>query len=270
MISTVKKVANAYNKIGFGGVVVRVLHRFGFYEPEILAARRKTTDLVRKLHNDVIAYGAFSGMILSNSIWWGRFDFANKILGTYETQVIDKLVELARPGATFIDVGCADGFFAVGILRICDLEKAVCFEISQEGRDVTAENAKRNAVLDRIDIRGQADREEITHAAELAAEAIVLCDIEGGEFSLFDDALLTKLSGSSIIIELHPHLIDDGYAKRDALIYRAGQYFNTSVMRRKPVSVGDFAELERLNDNERMLAFSEGRGAAGSWLVLTP
>lgn len=269
MVSIIKRISRVYRSSGIGGIVVKGLVRFGMYEPEILATRKKVNAFVRNIHDDIVAYGPYSGMILSDNIWWGRLDFAGKILGTYETQVIEKLITLSQPGATFLDIGSADGFFAVGMLRTGSYDKAVCFEISQKGRDVTAENARKNGVHSQIEILGQADAGEIAAMATQGTHTVILCDIEGGEFSLFDDALLASLAGTSIVIEMHPHLVEDGYAKRDALIERAQQHFKTETMKRAPIPLGDFSELEPLNDNERVLTFSEGRGAAGGWLVLT-
>lgn len=269
MIKMLKKTIHTYRAEGLGSVIVKVLVRLGMHTSEIVKARKKANQLVRGIHNDKVAYGRFSGMTLSNNVWWGRLDFAGKILGTYEKQVIDKLVELSRPGGLFIDIGSADGFFAVGMLRGGWFSRAVCFEISEKGREVTGENASKNDVFEKITIRGQAASTEIMSEVSQAEDVVILCDIEGAEFALFDDFLLKQLSGKSIVIEVHSHLVDGGDQLRDELVKRAKRYFKTEIMSREAIPVGAFSELSVLSDDERMLAFSEGRGAAGEWLVLS-
>lgn len=254
---------------GIGSVIVKVLVRYGLYETQIVEARRVVNEHIKIVHESIIAYGPFKGMSLSQKTWWGTFDYASKILGTYETQLIDKIISLSEPDTILIDVGAADGFFAIGLLRGGFFKRAECFEISPKGHEVIMENAIRNGVAEGISLHGKAEAAEILQIMQQGENVVLLCDIEGAEFDLFDDNTLKGLQGSRIVIELHPHKAKDGKYQREALIERAGRYFTVDFLKRSPIPVGDFDELSHFNDNERMLAFSEGRGEAGEWLVLT-
>jgi predicted O-methyltransferase YrrM len=265
----VGKIARAYRNDGLGGVIVRILTRLGMHESEILKSRRKTNLYIRDLYDSKVAYGPFKGMQMARDTWWGQLNFAAKILGTYEAQVIERIGALAKPQGLFVDIGSADGFFAAGVLRAGWFDRALCFEISEAGRKFTTENATRNGVGDKVDVRGQADAQELIEATRDQADALILCDIEGAEFDLFDDRLLAALKGKTLVIELHPHLVADGAARCAQLIERAGAHFNTEVMRQSPLPVADFPELHGFDDSERLLAFSEGRGGIGGWLILT-
>ena len=65
-------------------------------------------------------------------------------------------------------------------------------------------------MTERVAIHGTAQPGTIQRAmAEAAidpAGAVVICDIEGGEFELFDDALLLFLTDANLIIETHEFL----------------------------------------------------------------
>ena len=96
----------------------------------------------------------------------------------------------------------------------------------------------------------------------------ILCDIEGAEFTLFDDLLLKTLQGCSIIIEVH----DDGELseidEHDKLVDRAKNYFDVTQINRLSPAVNEFSELASWHDDKRLLAFSEGRAKRMKWLLL--
>lgn len=269
MIEFTKKISRAYNTGGVGNVVIRTLVRLGLYEPEILQARRKANELVRRIHSETVAYGPFSGVKLSSESWWGQLIYSSRILGTYGSQAANKISLLSRPQGQLINIGSADGFFAIGVLKAGWFDEAVCFEISEQGQKFTAQNAKINGLEDKITILGEVDADVLTALSQIRDDILILCDIEGGEFTLFDDALLSALRANALIIELHPHLVENGTEVRDEFVEKAGKYFDVEVIKQAPLPVGAFDELAILTDNERMLAFSEGRGGAGGWPVLT-
>lgn len=270
MASKLKNFWSILRSQGVGYVVVKILVRYNLYETQIVRARRITNEHVRKISQNTIAYGPFEGVILADDWWWGEFNFASKILGVYELQVLEKLIEFSNQGSLFIDIGAADGFFAIGLLRGGYFRAAVCFEISEKGQDAIRTNAQLNGISgDHIKILGAADPEKIINAASNIDKAIILCDIEGEEFNLFDEHTLILLKGNKLIIELHSHLIKGGVEKRDKLIRLAKRHFKIEVLKCAPVPVGAFDELSHFSDDERLLAFSEGRGSSGEWLILT-
>ena len=201
---------------------------------------------------------------------WGRHDVSAKILGTYERHVTDRLVGCANPNGVLLDLGSADGYFAVGALRAGLFSRAICFERSQKGRAALRAAATQNGVAERIEIKGDATEAAILAAVPKDAVGVALCDIEGGEFHVLTDAVLQHLATLHVIIELHDFLVEDGAAKKAALIDRAATHFTTEIMVTGATPISEFPELDRFDDDRRLLAFSEGREAATDWLVLHP
>ena len=71
-------------------------------------------------HNFVVQYGIFKNLKMNDKISWGKGDIGSKIYGLYENKIQQKLKEINKP--ILIDIGAADGFFAIGCLKskICD------------------------------------------------------------------------------------------------------------------------------------------------------
>ena len=63
---------------------------------EIELVKMKINKDISKDYNNIIQYGVFKGMKMSEKVWWGKFDLANKIFGQYETHVINKITELSK------------------------------------------------------------------------------------------------------------------------------------------------------------------------------
>ena len=179
-------------------------------------------------------------------------------------------MELSKSQDLLVDIGSADGYFAVGAMRANLFGSCICFERSEKGRAVLSENAKANKVADRLSILDAATPASLRSAIPSGRSGVILCDIEGAEFSVLDEDVLRHFAQMHVIIELHDFLIEDGPAQRDALVQRAEQVFTVEYLKRTAPPIYDFPELKAFDDNHRLLAFSEGRDTETDWLVLNP
>ena len=78
---------------------------------------RFTNKLYSEL-NGLVQYGPFKGMFISNVTHWNNFDILPKLLGTYERHIQEELIKIVNENQKkiiFIDIGAADGFYAVAI-----------------------------------------------------------------------------------------------------------------------------------------------------------
>ena len=81
--------------------------------------------------------------------------FTPKVLGTYEMEIWDCLAPcLNWQGGLFVDVGAAEGYYAVGMLFRNPTLVTVAFEADPESRKVLAELGNLNGVADRLDVKG--------------------------------------------------------------------------------------------------------------------
>ena len=238
--------------------------------PEIEKERIRLSKELMKLHNNTVAYGLFRGMKLSEDVWWGRGDRSAMIFGLYEQEIQKELSDAPQKYNIFIDLGAADGFFAVGSVVSKKFQKCYCYEISEVGRKAIKLNAIRNSVEDKITINGCADEDFTDQIPSLELErAVLLCDIEGGEFGLFSNKVFKKLRKSIVIIEVHETTdsVENGIYD---LIESASNYFNYKILTTGSRDLSKFEELRSFSDNKRWLICSEGRPSLMRWLVLTP
>ena len=108
-------------------------------------------------------------------------------------QVINKIIYCSKNYDTFIDIGAADGYYAIGAVFSNLFSKSICFEISEKGWIIIEENSILNGVYDRIKIFGIANTNSIKNVLKSDTEALILIDIEGDEFDLLSDDFLLWL-----------------------------------------------------------------------------
>ncbi len=217
-----------------------------------------------------VKYGPFKGMLISENVWWGRDDFPSKLVGQYEEHVLNQIISHSKLYNTFIDIGAADGYYAVGLLTADIFKSACCFEISADGRRVISENARLNNVIEKVNIKSAANHSELTGFIQEHGPALILCDIEGAEFTLFNDSLLSELSECMLIIELHDQYIKNGAERLQNFIEVSSNYFNLEFILRSNPLVHQFKEFDNISDNQKLLMFSEGRPSIMQWIKLSP
>ncbi|WP_115720229.1 hypothetical protein [Gallaecimonas mangrovi] len=250
-------------------IINRILRKLGILSDIGLIKEEIFLDSLSTLKGEV-ALGPFKGMKISEKSWWGKDDILNKLLGQYEIHILEKIIELSRKYDHFIDIGAADGYYPVGLLVSKHFKECSCFEISEKGRSVIYENGKINKISDKLEIHKEANAQSIREILNRKGPSLILCDIEGAEFSLFDEALLSSISNSEIIIELHDWLFNDEDRPIDNLILRAKKFFTVEYLIRKSPEIYYCEYFNDWSDNKRMLAFSETRPKKMDWILLTP
>jgi hypothetical protein len=181
------------------------------------------------------------------------------LLGTYERQLYPFLKEAALRSDLIIDIGAAEGYYAVGLARLTG-KPVVAFDANGCERQMIKEMAALNQVSALLTISGWCSSAKLVDLVQ-SKRALVFCDIEGGEFSLFTSAVVEALRGCDVFIELHGtpeenRSLIESFSGRDPIIVD------------HPKEVAGASRLTILGgDAERMSA--EYRGFQ-QWLVLRP
>jgi hypothetical protein len=229
----------------------------------------------RRLENRIIS-GPFKGVQMLEQSSWDPGARASMLLGLYEREVLEAIAARAAPRRLMIDIGAADGYYAVGVLAAKLFEHVVCYESSEQGRHLIETFARANQVFNRISIHGEATLSfanevfEKAAALEMGLTALVLMDIEGGEFDLLSEENLNRFARSSLIIELHPFAVEDGQAKLVSLIATAKNTHHMNLITTGARDLSAFTVLTELSDVDRWLITAEGRPCQMQWLVLDP
>ena len=209
---------------------------------------------------DRIPAGPFAGMAYPVRAAEGAR--APRLLGCYEASlhpVIETVV--ARRPAQVLDIGCAEGYYAVGFARRLPGTTVHARDSDPAARALCASLAAANGVADRLRIGP-----EVTHAdLALCAEAptFVLCDIEGAEAELLDPARAPALAGADLLVEVHEGM-------RPGLVSLLhGRFAATHRITRidralRPDLLPDWAAT--LDDLDRLLLLWEWRSSPTPWL----
>jgi hypothetical protein len=141
------------------------------------------------------------------------------ILGLYEQEVMENLVGAPARFGVFVDVGAADGYYAVGLLYSGRVDRSVAFESLPEGREAIARLAAENGVSDKITILGTAsdhfDDTIRVHKIN-SQESMFLIDIEGAAFKVLTEKVFVLLKDSLIVVETHAHIYADPQGRWNA------------------------------------------------------
>lgn len=258
---------NRYFRYRVSLLVGKVLRRLGIMSQSEIYRYESMVE-ARALYKDVVMYGPLRGLIMGQGSAWSQYDDFLKLIGEYESHIVEKLVELSVGYSVFVDIGASNGYFALGMVKAGFFKHAICFEKSEKDRCIIRGLAKQNLIEDQIEIYGSATATKILGVRAQAGSCVVLCDIEGAEFETLTDEVLNLYSDSIFIIELHDHLVST--EKTEAFKHRCQKYFNTSFVSRKAPEVFRYSEFERYSDDKRFASFSEGRPNTMKWILLEP
>jgi len=234
-----------------------VLRRLGRWRSRLLANTFVAQQGAR-IHG-----GLFAGMAYVDHAAEGAL--MPRLLGSYESELQSHLERLVQGVEAIIDVGCAEGYYAVGLARLAPHAVVHAFDIDAAAREACAELAARNGVADRVVI-GEAFQPS-DFEAFAGRRTLVLVDAEGAELDILRPDLAPALARMSIIVETH-----DLY-RRGALAAMFERFAAThDILRvdqaaKAPVMPGWLRDLAHL---DQLLAVWEWRAAPTPWLVMEP
>lgn len=172
--------------------------------PEISTSLGPVGRLIRLLLRQRVAAGPFAGMFyLKNSFGSA---YLPKLLGTYEMELRATWKRLtgACRGGTLVNIGAAEGYYAVGALYRGSFERVVCFEQDARARSLLARLAQLSGIERGLDIRAQCDPVTLGETLRtLTGPVAILCDVEGYEDVLLDPAATAELARCHLLVELH-------------------------------------------------------------------
>ena len=217
-------------------------------------------------------YGSLKGLILDKAFMnWSRVDLGSILLGFYEQEVIEELVKISKYRKVFVDVGAADGIFAVGLLAADIYDQSICFEIDNQAKKNILNLAKKNNLDNKIMIFDEASVSTMQSLSSLNwNDACILIDIEGDEFNFITPDMLQTIKGSTLVIEIHDKYMNDPKKSKYDLEQILHKDYNIKVITTASRDLSQIDEIKHLHDNERWLLCSEGRGWRMEWWVCEP
>jgi hypothetical protein len=223
--------------------------------------------------SQLVSQGSFQGMNYIPLAYYS--EILPKLVGTYERELIPAIEMICRAGCdSIVDIGAAEGFYAVGMALRNPRAKIVAFELSASGRYFLRRLAARNGVSDRIMIRGECNIEALRDSLAEARLPAVICDCEGAEDTLLRPDQIEPLRRSLIVVETHDGLSTAGGMLEgitDRLHERFAPTHHIELIASRPRSRDDLPRAcsSALTDDDAAEAMNEGRPWA-QWLFLRP
>lgn len=216
-----------------------------------------------KAHGPTILSGPFAGMSFVRQVAEGCC--VPKLLGCYE-QELHPYVEqaISRNYAQIVNIGVAEGYYAVGLARRMPSARVFAFDIDPNAQQTCSWVARANGVSERVQVGGLFRGEDFERYTN--ASTLVVCDIEGAERELLDPRAYPALARMDVIVELHdcllPGLSSEIPARFSAthdvtLVKQAGRGAPLPPL---------FDELSHL---DRLLAVWEWRTGPTPWAIMT-
>lgn len=220
---------------------------------------------ISAMSGSLVQAGPFNGMHLDFNAFPAHT--APKLLGSYESELHGALeTAIDRRPALVINIGSAEGYYAVGLARRLPHALVVACDADPKARRATFRNAALNGVGDRVEVIGAVTRRRLERLRTRArgGRILVVSDCEGAEVDLLDPAGVPMLRRADVLVELHPRVRSD---VEQELRCR----FRTTHDCRTLDPDGLAAKLTMappwLDEPARRLAVDERRGRQ-SWLLL--
>lgn len=205
--------------------------------------------------------GPFQGMIYSELA--DHRHIGARLLGCYEREIASVVERCCRiPYDQVIDVGCAEGYYAVGFARRISSARITAFDTDPWARRACAELAALNDVADRLSVQGFCSPGVLQRAIG-DGRALVVLDCEGYEAILLDLDAVPKLARCDLLVELH----DAPPTSDHALVRRFRSSHEVELIPSVARRLDDIAPVEEISPNEQLQMMDEMRQAWQGWAV---
>jgi hypothetical protein len=194
--------------------------------------------------------GPFQGMLMPHYSCWA------KLLGSYEDElhgVIDEI--LATPYRTVVNIGAAEGYYAVGLARRLNRSEILCYDSNPDRLEQCRQNAQANQVETRMTFGGFCSWDELARL-DLSKSSLIVCDVDGYEKTLLDPERVPGLKDCDMLIEVHDYFAP-GTSK--VLLERFGDTHAVRKYKEQWKDPSRYPQLSELSVFEQRVVLGEDR-----------
>lgn len=252
---------DAYHAIASFRFYGRAKKRFGSFQ-------KYFRDLLYPEGTEIrVLTGPFAGLRYLDEIVWGSI--TPKWMGCYEEELHEVIfTAMERKYPVMIDIGAAEGYYGAGLAAACPNSVVFTFDVDPFARHrqkkLKALNQLENLVIGKF-----CSHEDLTRLIQ-PEETLVICDIEGFEFSMLDPVRAPCLREADILVEIH-HFEDRPPEKvQEEIMARFASSHEITVIPSRDRNLSTYQEkIPSLRDVKRETierAMDETRGTSQEWL----
>jgi len=236
------------------GQLTQALRHLAKWRAQVLA------DTLVARSGDKVLSGPFAGM--SYGMRAAEGSRTARLIGCYEASlapVIETIIDRAYP--LVIDVGSAEGYYAVGLARRMPSARVMARDSSLPAQTLCRALAEVNDVGERVSVGGLFTHADLDICQQ--QDTVIICDIEGAEAEFLDPEAAPGLLAADILVEVHEGM-------RPGLLAVLERRFTTTHTvtrldrRLDDTGLPDWAET--LSDLDRLLLMWEWRASPTPWL----
>ena len=151
-------------------------------------------------HPATVQSGPFQGMQYGETGL--ECEMVSKWLGAYEMELHEIVEVLCRgPYTTVINVGCAEGYYTVGLARRLTRASVYAFDLDPKMVTACRRLSACNGVGDRVTVAGDCSPVQLNPL--VTGDTLIVSDCEGGELELLDPAQAPALKDADLLVEIH-------------------------------------------------------------------
>jgi hypothetical protein len=191
---------------------------------------------VQRSTSSTVLAGPFRGMKYLPYSTYGAY--IPKLIGTYEREIASALErELDAAPGHVIDVGGAEGYYAIGVLTRLPGARVTVFEMSEPARTAIGELARLNGVTARLDVRGRCEPADLEACLSQTGATLVIMDVEGFEAELLNPVVCPHLAQADVLVEVHDFKVEGCSAR---VLAQLQETHRPTVLRQAPRSLSEY------------------------------
>jgi hypothetical protein len=233
---------------------------------------RRVLDVVLAKHGLRVQSGPFKGMLYTQEVIDSALAVPRalgsalvpKLLGCYEAELQGVLENaLTTPYQDIVDIGSAEGYYAVGLALRLPSARVHAFEMDPLRQKLCIEMARANGVAERVTMDGACDREKL--AALTNGHPFILCDCEGYELELLQPERIPGLKHCDLLVELHDSA---NPIISETIMARFAPTHEVTLIKSAETDPAQYPALASLSPGDQQFAVSEERPAGMQWVFL--
>jgi hypothetical protein len=243
---------------------------FRFRHRHVIKKGKKITNKLSVNSEYRVLNGVFKGLQYP-SLDITESTLVPKIVGSYEYQLQPWLSRIINAYySDIIDVGSAEGYYAVGLAKRMPNTVVHCYDINEKDIEFSKEMARANNISN-LTWNTFCDENTLLNFA-YRGKTLIMCDCEGYELKLFTKAVADKCKNVDFLIELHD-VVNPVISSHILSVFRSTH--NPEIVNNKDVDYSKLTGLEKLSLREKEFALFEHRGGLYKnifmeWVFLTP
>ena len=208
--------------------------------------------------------GPFRGMVCISDADEGCL--VPKLLGCYEEELAPALEEFIAAGYDrVIDVGCASGYYVVGLATRMPAAEVFGFDTDEAAKARCRDLAARNNVGTRITLLGACTPGELQRL--IRDRTLLIMDCDGPEYELLDPSAAPALRHCDVIVECHD-FVNPAITATLEERFRESHFVEKIPARARVPDVTRLPGLSALPPGHWPEAVNEHRAHRQDWLVL--